>query len=465
MNRGRAPAIHGQWSSRLVFLLAAVGFAVGLGNIWRFPYLAGVNGGGAFVLIYVLCVALVATPIIMAELVIGRRGRMTPVGALARLAAEAGRSEAWGLAGLVPMLAILGIASFYMVIGGWTLSYVWQAATGAFAGVTPAAAEARFNALLASPATLIAWQLLFILVNVLVVLRGLRQGIERASLVLMPALVLMLAGLVAYALATGDARDGLAFLFRPDFSQVTARTWVEALGQAFFSVSVGTAGLIVYGAYLPRRVGIAGSSAVIAASDTAVALLAGMAIFPFVFAYGLSPASGPGLMFVVMPVALSGTAAPGLLTFLFFLLIFVAALTSSIAILETLVAYAVERGVPRRRAVPWASVLVFLLGLLTVFSFNLLAGLYPLSFLPGFERRTFFDSIDWLTSNLGLTIGGLISAVFAGWVMSRAATSDELELRPETPLFRLWRFLLRWPVPAVILILIAVAFAGGGGGG
>jgi NSS family neurotransmitter:Na+ symporter len=455
------PAMHGQWSSRLVFLLATVGFAVGLGNIWRFPYLAGVNGGGAFVLIYILCVALIATPIIMAELLIGRRGRMTPVGSLARLAEEAGRSERWALAGLVPVLAILGISSFYMVIGGWTLDYVWKAATGAFAGVTPETAEATFNALLASPRELITWQLIFIAINVAVVMRGLQGGIEKASLVLMPALVLMLVGLALYAMATGDAKDGLAFLFQPDFSKVTAQTWVEALGQAFFSVSVGTAGLVVYGAYLPRTVHIPSSAGIIAAADTGVALLAGMAIFPFVFAYGMSPSAGPGLMFVAMPVALSGTAAPALLTFLFFLLLFVAALTSSIAILETLVARAVERGIARRRAVPAAGLLIFLLGLLTVFSFNAWAGIHPLAFLPGFETRTFFDSIDWVTSNLGLTIGGLTSAVFAGWAMHRTATAQELDTAPDAPLFRLWRFLLRWPIPVVIALLILFAFTGG----
>jgi NSS family neurotransmitter:Na+ symporter len=460
-----SPSVHGLWSSRLVFILATVGFAVGLGNIWRFPYLAGVNGGGAFVLIYILCVALIATPIIMAELLIGRRGRMTPVGSLARLAEEAGRSEKWALAGLIPILAVLGISSFYMVIGGWTLDYVWKAATGTFAGVTPESAGATFDALLASPRELITWQIIFIAINVAVVMRGLQGGIEKASLVLMPLLLLMLAGLALYALMTGDAKDGLAFLFQPDFSKVTAQTWVEALGQAFFSVSVGTAGLVVYGAYLPRNVDIPGSAGIIAAADTGVALLAGMAIFPFVFAYGMSPSAGPGLMFVAMPVALSGTAAPALLTFLFFLLLFVAALTSSIAILETLVARGVERGWSRTKAVPAAGLLIFLLGLLTVFSFHSRAGIHPLAFLPGFESRTFFDSIDWITSNLGLTIGGLTSAIFAGWVMHRAATAEELGTSPDQPGFRLWRFLLRWPVPATIVLLIIVAFTGGVSGG
>ena len=458
---GSSVSVHGQWSSRLVFLLATVGFAVGLGNIWRFPYLAGVNGGGAFVLVYIVCVALIATPIIMAELLIGRRGRMTPVGSLARLAEEAGRSDKWALAGLVPILAILGISSFYMVIGGWTLDYVWKAATGAFAGVTPDSAAATFDALLASPRELITWQILFIAINVAVVTRGLQGGIEKASLVLMPLLVLMLLGLALYAMLTGDAKEGLAFLFRPDFSKVTAQTWVEALGQAFFSVSVGTAGLVVYGAYLPRGVDIPRSAGIIAAADTGVALLAGMAIFPFVFAYGMSPSAGPGLMFVAMPVALSGTAAPAFLTFVFFLLLFVAALTSSIAILETIVARAVERGHARRRAVPVAGLLIFGLGLLTVFSFNAWSEIHPLAFLPGFESRTFFDSIDWVTSNLGLTIGGLTSAVFAGWVMHARMTADELGARPDQPLFRLWRFLVRWPIPLAIVILIVVAFTGG----
>lgn len=455
-----APLAHGHWSSRLAFLLATIGLSVGLGNVWRFPWLAGENGGGAFVLIYLGCVAFIALPIMIAELVIGRRGGLTPAASFLRLARAEGASPAWRWAGLVAIVAAFLISSFYGVIGGWTLAYGWFAATGRMSGLTMESAGALFEGLLASPGALAFWMALFLLANMLVVVRGVKAGVERATSILMPLLFALLAFLCVFALLEGDAAEGLDFLFRPDWTEVSAQTIVRALGQAFFSVSVGMAALILYGAYLPKSVAIAPTAALVAGADTLVALLAGIAIFPFVFAQGLEPASGPGLVFIILPVALQGLAAPGLVALAFFILLAIAALTSMVALFELMAALGEERGWPRTRTVGLAGMALGLLGLLTVFSFNALADVHPLGFVPGLARATFFDLLDWLTSNLGLTLAALGSALFAGWVMHPATTASELGVPATHPGFRLWRWLVRWPVPLMVALLVGAALVG-----
>ncbi|WP_448577769.1 sodium-dependent transporter [Thermaurantiacus sp.] len=455
-----APIAHGHWSSRLTFLLATIGLSVGLGNVWRFPWLAGENGGGAFVLIYLGCVAFVALPIIMAELVIGRRGGMTPAASFLKLARAEGASPAWRWGGIVAIAAAFLISSFYGVIGGWTLAYSWFAASGQMDGLTTTSAGALFDGLLASPAKLSFWMALFLLANILVVVRGVESGVEKATSVLMPILFALLAFLCVYALVVGDAQRGMAFLFQPDWSKVSAQTFVRALGQAFFSVSVGMAAMILYGAYLPKTVQIAPTAALVAGADTLVAILAGIAIFPFVFAQGLAPASGPGLVFIILPVALQGLAAPSLIAFVFFILLAIAALTSMVALFELMAALGEEQGWPRGRTVWLTGGAMAGLGLLTVFSFNSLSDVHPLGFVPAFAKATFFDLIDWFTSNLGLTIGALTSALFAGWVMKPASTASELGVPEQHPGYRLWAVLIRWPVPITIIILIAAALLG-----
>lgn len=451
---------HGQWSSRLAFLLATIGLSVGLGNIWRFPYLAGENGGGAFVLIYLACVAFIALPIIMAELLIGRRGGLTPVASFAKLARDEGAGQGWKLGGMVAMAAVFVISSFYCVIGGWTLAYSWFAASGRLEGVDTASAGQLFEGLLASPLKLAFWMLLFLLANVLIVVRGVQKGVERAAGILMPTLFLMIVGLCIYGLIVGDAARGLGFLFQPDWSEVTPKTFVAAIGQAFFSVSVGMAAMILYGAYLPRSVSIPPTAAVIAGADTLVAILAGIAIFPFVFANNLEPASGPGLMFVIMPVALQGLFSPSVIAFVFFGLLAIAALTSMMALFEVIAALGEEKGWPRQRTVWLTGAATACVAMLTVFSFNRWSDVHPLGFIAGFARMTFFDLFDWVSSNLLLTFAALMSALFAGWVMKPASTADELGVSVSHPGFRFWRFLVRFPVPITIIILIGAALSG-----
>jgi len=452
--------VHGTWSSRLAFLFATIGFSVGLGNIWRFPWLAGENGGGAFVIIYILCVALIALPIVIAELMIGRRGRLSPAASIAAVARAEGRSTGWRIGGIIAILSTFLISTFYVVIGGWTLAYCWYAATGALSGIDTPTAQALFDGLLASPSKLMFWTLMFLIPNVLIVGRGIQGGLERATKLLMPLLFATLVGLCILALVRGDAAAGLSFLFAPDFSEVGASTFAAALGQAFFSVGVGMAGMMMYGAYLPKDVKIPGTAAIVASADTLVAVLAGIAIFPFLFAQGLEPAQGPGLMFVVMPVALQSTGIAGPVAFAFFLLLAIAALTSAIALFETVVAVGEERGMRRSRSVYGLALAIGACSLLSVFSFNIWADVHPLSAIPGFAGKTFFDVIDWLTSNVGLTVAGLISALIAGRVMSSSAVADELGVSVNHPGFRLWRFLIRWPVPLAVAVLIVAAFLG-----
>ncbi len=442
--------IQETWSSKLVFLMAAVGAAVGLGNLWKFPYTAGVSGGAAFVIVYLGAVALVAVPIVIAELLIGRRGRRSPPGSFLKLAKAASASPIWRWVGILNIAAVFIILSFYSVIAGWALAYVPRIATGAFAGADSEHVTATFAALLASPWQLAFWHAGFIALTVVIVGRGIQGGIEKAVKFLMPALFVMLIALVIYAAVAGDMAKALDFLFQADFSKITAEVVLSAVGQAFFSVSVAMGLLIAYGSYLSRDVSIPGAAVIIAGADTAVALLAGLAIFPLVFGNGLDPAGGPGLIFITLPLAFGGMPAGALFGTVFFLLFIVSALTSSIAVMEPIVAWADEhRGMRRSVTTPLVGFLAWLLGLSTVFSFNIWKDVRPLDGIEAFAGKTLFDLQDYLAVNIMLPIGGILIAVFVGWVMPASATREELDL-PDSPLFRVWRFLLRYVCPIAI---------------
>lgn len=446
MQQGGA-GVHEAWSSRIIFLMAAVGAAVGLGNLWKFPYTAGVSGGAAFVLVYLVAVAAVAVPIVIAELMIGRRGRMSPPNSFIALAREAGAHRAWRFVGWMNLLAVFLILSFYSVVAGWALAYVPKIALGHFTGASAEQVGQEFNSLLASPARLALLHALFMALTVSIVAIGLKRGIERAVRLLMPALLLMLIALVLYAAVAGDLPRTLRFLFQADFSRINAQVVLQAIGQAFFSVSVAMGLLITYGAYLDRETRLGSSAVYIAGADTFVALLSGLAIFPLVFANGLDPAEGPGLIFVTLPIAFGQMPAGALFGALFFLLVLVSALTSSIAILEPMVSWAEEHAWLRRApAAIVTGVAAWCVGLATVFSFNLWAGWFPLGRFERFRSSTVFDLIDYLTSNLLLPLGGLLIAVFVGWVLSSDTARDELGLG-DSPAFRAWRFALRFVAP------------------
>ncbi len=442
-------AKRGLWSSRLAFILAATGSAVGLGNIWKFPYITGENGGGAFVLVYLLCIAAVGLPIMMAEVLIGRRGGHSPVQSL-RLIAERDRLKpAWRMVGAVGVLAGFLILSFYSVIGGWAVSYVGTAASGQLVGQSAEAVGAIFSNLLGDPLTLLLWHTVFMALVMFVVAKGVRAGLERAVSILMPGLFVLLLIAVGYAMTSGEFGRAVSFLFQPDFSKLSTSGILVALGHAFFTLSLGMAVMMAYGSYLPKNVSIAKTSIAVSVIDTGVALLAGLAIFPIVFANGLEPGAGPGLIFQTLPLAFGQMPMGSLFGTLFFVLLIFAAWTSGISLLEPIVEWLEERkGMNRTASTLGAGVVCWALGIASILSLNLWSDFAPLGSIAMFEGKTIFDLLDFFTANILLPLGGLLVAVFAGWVMSREAVEKELAL--SGPMFRLWYLTIRYFTPVAV---------------
>jgi len=446
MTQGRR-SIHGQWSSRWAFVMAAAGSAIGLGNIWRFPYLTGENGGAAFVLVYLAAVAVVGLPVMMAEVMLGRRGRQSPINTMRALAAEEGHSPLWQYLGWMGMLAGFLILSFYAIVGGWTVAYVVRTAGGVFNGMAPKATGDVFDGLVGDPERLLAWFTVFMLMTTAVVSRGVRGGLEQANKVMMPALFLILVVLVGYAMGNGKFTDALAYLFTPDFSRLTAASVLAAMGQAFFSLSLGMGAIMAYGSYLSEHASIPRTTLQVAGMDTLVALLAGVAIFPLVFAYGFEPQQGPGLVFKVLPAAFGQMPGGRLVGTLFFVLLTFAAWTSSISLLEPIVAWLVEnRGHSRIRAAALAGTLAWALGLGPLLSLNAWSG-YTLF------GKNLFDLVEYVTANVMLPLGGLLIAIFAGWWLSRTASVEELGLGDGLA-YRTWRVLIRYVTPVAVLIVL-----------
>jgi NSS family neurotransmitter:Na+ symporter len=441
-----------KWSSRFTFIMAAVGCAVGLGNIWRFPYSAGVNGGGAFVLVYLAAVILLALPLLMAELLVGRRGGASPPEAIAKVATESGRSGNWRWMGiLLGGIGAIMVLSFYSVVGGWTLAYSFKMIAGQLQGISAENAQLVFNELTSSPGTLLAWFTLFIGLTIFISARGLHAGIERAVSLMMPALFLMLVAMVIYAAVVGDFGAALQFMFRPDFEKLNATIVLGAFGQAFFSVSVGITNVMAYGAYLERQTSLPQSSAIIVGADTLVAIFAGLAIFPIIFSYGLEPGAGPGLVFITLPFAFGQIPGGVLFGSIFFVLLFFAALTSSIAMMEPPVSWLTDATRLSRRAAALVSGSIsFVLGLLAALSFNLLGNFHPLGAIPIFADKTFFALFDYFVTNLLMPVGGILIAVFAGWIVKRNFTAEELFGGRDGLAYRIWLFLLRFVAPVVL---------------
>jgi len=446
-------SIHGQWSSRLMFILAATGSAVGLGNIWKFPYITGENGGGAFVLVYLACIALVGIPIMMSEVLIGRRGRQSPINTMRTLAHEESRHGFWQIVGWGGVVAGFLIISYYSVIAGWALAYVFRAAGGLFTGVTAESAGSLFANLVSDPERLLAWHTIFMVMTTVVVARGVHSGLEKAVQYLMPLLFLLLLVLVGYAMTTGSFQRGLEFLFEPDFNAITAGGVLLAMGQAFFTLSLGMGAIMMYGSYLPKDASIARTSIIIAGLDTLVALLAGIAIFPIVFANGLETGAGPGLIFQTLPIAFGQMQGGVLFATLFFVLLVIAAWTSAISLEEPAVAWMVEnRGWQRVRAATVVGVLGWALGIVTIMSFSRWA--FTFEFAGEIKSNGLFDILDILTASIMLPLGGLAMVLFAGYFMSRESTVDELGMRDRFA-YKLWRLVARYITPvAVILVFL-----------
>jgi NSS family neurotransmitter:Na+ symporter len=453
--------IHEQWSSRFAFILVTTGAAVGLGNIWRFPYITGENGGGAFVLVYLGCIFLLGLPVMMAEVMLGRKGRRSPINTMRLLAEQNQRTQAWQLIGWCGVVAGFLILSYYSVIAGWALAYIPRLAIGTFSGIldlgsTEAVAEFvgnQFNSFVGDYQQLIFWHTLFMIGTMVIISGGVQGGLEKAMTFMMPALFALLLVLVGYALSTDKFIDGLLFLFKPDFSRaLTEEAILDALGQAFFTLGLGMGAIMVYGAYLPKNASIPFTTTMVVIADTLVALLSGLVIFPLIFSYGLEPAGGAGLAFQILPIAFGQMPFGTLFGTLFFVLLSLAAWSSAIALIEPMIAWLVETNkFSRLNASLICGIGAWLVGLLTIFSFNLWYGFHPLASV-GIEK-TWFELLEYLTFNIMLPLNGLFIAIFVAWFMSTMTTAKELHTTSDNFGYKLWLFLLRYITPLGIGII------------
>jgi len=406
----------------LGFILAAAGSAIGLGNIWRFPYTVGESGGAAFVLVYLGFVALIGVPVLLAELAIGRASGKNPVGAFRALGGRHG--EAWAWVGRLGVLTGFGILSFYSVIAGWTLSYLWRALSGEFAAVmSPAQSGAIFEEIIANPGEVVTMAGVFLLLTALVVRGGVSGGIERAAKVLMPVFFVILLVLAGRAVTLPGGGEGLRFLFEPDFSKLSGTAVMSALGQALFSLSLGMGAMITYGSYLQKKEGLGVAGISVALFDTGIALLAGLIIFPALFSVGAEPSAGPGLVFVAMPAIFDQLPAGQAFGVAFYALLAVAALTSTISLLEVVVAYVVgERGIKRETAVWLVTGLCFVVAVPSALSQGAVEGLGA----EGLGGQSFLDLMNIVFGNISLSLGALLIAIFAGWTWGVVPALEEM---------------------------------------
>lgn len=429
-----------KWSSRIAFILATVGSAVGIGSIWKFPYEVGSNGGGIFVLFYLLGLVLIVLPLLLIEMALGRGGGADAAESLRRIARQSRAAPAWSLIGMLGVITSILILSFYSVIGGWIVAYLVDLPLNGLAGTEVAAVRARFDALLGSAPRMALFHAVFMAVCTAIVALGVIGGIETACRLLMPLLVALLLGLSIYSAIVGDFAAAVDFLFRPDWSKATAKAALEALGLGFFSIGVGMAVMVTYAAHAGRDIDLKQAAIASMIADTAISLLAGIAIFPTVFAHGLSPEAGPGLLFVSLPLGFARMPMGTVMAGAFYLLLAVAALASALSMLEMPVSLLCRRF---RLSRPLASLIAALaawaIGLLTVFSFSLWSGWRPLM------GASVYELIDQLTSNLLLPLGGLSLAIFGGWIVP--ASLIETELRYGARATALLRWSLRYPVP------------------
>ena len=431
---------HGAWIGKWTFILAATGSAVGLGNIWGFPYKAGTNGGGAFVLIYLGCILIIGIPIMISEIILGRRAGNSPINAMRSVALESNRSSSWQIVGWSGIFAGVLILSFYSVIAGICLNYIFISAASSGAITSPE----QFTNVISSPINLVFWHSVFMILTALIVSAGIKDGIGRMVKILMPLLGFLMIFMVIYSIINGDFSRAMTFLFAPDFSNVTSDTLLQAMGQAFFSLSLGMGSIMAYGAYMPKDQKVVSTSFTVASLDTLIAILAGLAIFPIIFAFNLEPNSGPGLVFVSMLSAFNQMQFGQFIGPLFFILLSVAALSSSISLLEPGVAYLSEENIlSRKRSAEIISFFVWILGIGSALSFNILSDFSLIG------DRNFLDSMDFIANQILLPLGGMLIAIFVGWFMKKSLIEDELG-SINTSLYFLWRFFVKFIAPVCV---------------
>jgi len=449
------------WSSRLTFLMASIGFSVGLGNIWRFPYVVGENGGAAFVLVYLACALCIGVPLVMSEWAIGRRAKRaaSAAGSFKEVALENGLSPRWSKVGGMAIVAVFMMMLTYTVITGWTLDYFTMAIAGEFTQMNASKSQSIFDGLMADPVRLIFWHSVVVIITILVNARGVQSGIEKAVRILMPSLFFCLIAMVIYSGFVGDMSSAVSFLLTPDFSQITGETFLLALGQAFFSIGIAMAVMVTYGSYLDKGAAIGQNAFIVVFADTFVAMLAGFAIFPLVFAHGLTPDAGAGLVFQVLPIALGDMPGGQFFSGVFFLLLIAAALTSCIGNFEPIVAWTAERfQLNRKRATVLSGLVMWLLGIASVLSLNVLKDFHPFDFIDLLAGKTIFENLDYISASIFLPLGGLFTAIFVGWRLPAKTMQDELNISAFA--FKLWRFLIRWLAPIAIIIVFISGVSG-----
>jgi len=429
-----------QWGSKIGFILAAAGSAVGLGNIWRFPYITGQNGGAAFVLIYLAIVFIIGFSVMLAEMAIGRKAQLNAVGSFGKLA-----GGLWPLVGWMGVAAGFMILSFYAVIGGWTIKYFIHSFAGLMADAAAGKAGDVFGGFVTNTMQVVLYQAVFMLATIWIVYKGIGEGIEKYCKFLMPALFLILLVLIGRSVTLEGASKGLEFYLKPDFSKITGASISAALGQAFFSLSLGMGCMITYGSYVDRKTALPGAAIQVCFIDTMVAILAGLVIFPAVFAFGVDAGAGPGLTFVTLPSVFAKMPGAMIWSGLFFLLLFIAALTSAISLLEVVSAYFIDKGWSRPQAAIIMGLLIFVLGIPSAMS---LAG------APKVAGKDFLDAMDFISSNVLLPLGGVFISLFVGWFWTSDAEKEVTNEGTLTfGLMSMWIWVCRVIAPAAILYI------------
>ncbi|MDW4527840.1 sodium-dependent transporter [Rossellomorea marisflavi] len=435
-----------QWTSKLGFILAAAGSAIGLGAIWKFPYMAGANGGGVFFLLFILFTVLIGAPILLAEFIIGRKAGADAITSYKKLAPN----SYWHLIGYLGTIVSFIILSFYSVVGGWILSYLWRSVTGSLSGKTQEGYAALFDSVISNPWEVLIAQGIFMIMTIMVVQGGVQKGIERASRYMMPSLFILFFVLVIRALTLDGAMEGVRFLLLPDWSQLTGKTVLLAMGQAFFALTVGLSVMVTYASYLPKNDSMPKSAISVSGLNILISLLAGLVIFPAVYALGFQPDQGPGIAFVVLPAVFNEMAFGGLFFTIFLVLLLFATLTSAFSILEIGVAGLSKGASTKRVKFSWmVGILAFVAGIPSALSFGVLGDIK----IAGLN---FFDFADNITSNFGLPIGALLISIFIGYRLKKEDVWDEVRLGSSISrgLFNAWMLLIRIIVPVAILLIL-----------
>lgn len=432
-----------QWGSKIGFILAASGSAIGLGNIWKFPYITGENGGAAFIIVYLVAIALVGLPVMLSEFLIGRKAQKDAVNSFKTLAP----GKPWYFVGYMGVAAAFMILSFYGVVAGWTLSYTLESISGALMNVAPDALPDHFVGFITGTYMPIIWQIIFMLLTIFIVLGGITKGIERWSKILMPILLLLIVIVIFRSVTLPGAGAGIEFLLKPDFSKLTATSFLIALGHAFFSLSLGMGTMITYGGYLSKKENLPSAALNVSIADTVIALLAGFAIFPAVFAFGMDAAGGPGLVFMTLPAIFQQLPMGSLFSTIFFALLAIAALTSAISILEVPVAFFSEKFKWSRKQTTWTiGIIITLVGMATSLSMGPWSGFT-------IAGKNFFDQLDFLASYILLPLGGFFIALFVGWGMKLKDAFAAADFTEAGILGKVWINVLKFVAPILIFLV------------